>query len=43
MTNFDTIIKNGTLVNHAGIGTGDVGIKAGKIAAIGDLKTQTAA
>lgn len=40
---FDLIIKNGTLVNHNGIGLGDIGIINGKIAAIGDLKTQKAA
>ena len=39
---FDLIVKNGTLVNHNGIGLGDVGIKNGKITAIGDLKTQSA-
>lgn len=39
---YDLIIKNGTLVNHAGIGLGDIGVKNGKIAAIGDLKTQNA-
>ena len=40
---FDLIIKNGTLVNHAGIGGGDIGIIGGKIAAIGDLLAQSAA
>lgn len=40
---FDLIVKNGTLVNHNGIGLGDIGIKNGKISAIGDLKTQNAA
>ena len=39
---FDLIVKNGTLVNHNGIGLGDIGIKNGKITAIGDLKTQSA-
>ncbi len=34
---FDLILKNGTLVNHDGTGSGDVGITAGRIAAIGDL------
>lgn len=42
MNNFDTIIKNGTLVNHNGIGEGDIGIKNGRICAIGDLKTKSA-
>lgn len=39
---FDLIVKNGTLVNHNGIGLGDIGINNGKISAIGDLKTQSA-
>ncbi|MBN8643021.1 MAG: dihydroorotase [Flavobacteriales bacterium] len=39
---FDLIIKNGILVNHNGIGNGDIAISGGKIAAIGDLKTQSA-
>lgn len=39
---FDLIVKNGTLVNHNGIGLGDIGITNGKITAIGDLKTQSA-
>ncbi|MCG8441450.1 MAG: dihydroorotase, partial [Caulobacterales bacterium] len=34
---FDFIIKGGELVNHAGRGIADVGVRAGKIAAIGDL------
>ena len=34
---FDTIIKGGTVVNHDGAGTRDVGIRDGKIAAIGAL------
>ena len=40
--NFELIIKNGILVNQNGIGPGDVGIIDGKIAAIGDLKSQSA-
>ncbi len=36
---FDTIIKNGTLVNHNGIGEGDIAFKDGKIVGIGDFKT----
>ena len=39
---FDLIVKNGTLVNHNGIGFGDIGIKNGKITAIGDLKAKSA-
>lgn len=34
---FDVIYEGGTLVNHDGTGEGDVGIKDGKIAAIGSL------
>ncbi|ABD89853.1 dihydroorotase [Rhodopseudomonas palustris] len=34
---FDTILKSGTIVNQDGEGTGDIGITAGKIAALGDL------
>ncbi len=34
---FDLIIRGGTLVNQDGIGAGDVGVRDGKIAAIGDL------
>lgn len=34
---FDLILKGGTLVNHDGIGEGDVGIRQGRIAALGSL------
>jgi dihydroorotase len=34
---FDLIVRGGELVNHAGRGLTDVGIRDGKIAAIGDL------
>jgi dihydroorotase len=37
MATFDLIIRNGNLVNHDGDGVRDVGVKVGKIAAIGDL------
>ena len=37
MAHFDTIISGGTLVNHDGTGKGDVGIRGGRIAALGDL------
>ena len=36
--NFDLVIRNGILVNHDGEGRRDVGVVAGKIAAIGDLR-----
>ena len=42
MSVFDLIIRNGTLVSHAGKGAGDVGVRAGKIAAIGDLSQASA-
>jgi len=35
--NYDLIITGGTLVNHDGVGAGDVGVREGKIVAIGDL------
>jgi dihydroorotase len=34
---FDLVFKGGTLVNHDGIGPGDIGIRDGRIAALGDL------
>ena len=34
---FDVVIRGGTVVNHNGIGLADVGIRAGRFAAIGDL------
>ncbi len=34
---FDLIVRGGELVNHAGRGLGDVGVRGGKIAAVGDL------
>lgn len=39
---FDTILKGATIVNHDGIGQRDVGIRNGRIAAIGSLSTHTA-
>jgi len=41
--NYDLLIIGGTLVNHDGIGIGDVGVRDGKIVAIGDLKQASAA
>ena len=32
---FDRVLKNGTIVNHDGIGLGDLGIRDGRIAALG--------
>ena len=40
---FDTILKSGTVVNQDGEGVRDVGITAGRIAAIGGLNTDFAA
>jgi dihydroorotase len=34
---FDLIVSGGTVVNHAGRGVADVGVRSGRIAAIGDL------
>ena len=34
---FDTILRNGVVVNHDGVGPRDLGLLAGKIAWIGDL------
>jgi dihydroorotase len=40
---FDLVLKGGTLVNHDGIGPGDIGIRDGRIAALGDLGRADAA
>ena len=34
---FDLIVKGGEVINHAGRGIADIGIRGGRIAAIGDL------
>ncbi len=39
---FDLILKGGTVVNHDGVGQRDVGIRAGRIAAIGSLDAGSA-
>lgn len=41
--NYDVLIKGGTVVNHDGIGQRDIGIVAGRIAAIGRLDPAGAA
>jgi dihydroorotase len=41
--NYDSILAGGTLVNHDGIGARDVGVRAGRIAEIGDLGQASAA
>jgi len=40
---YDLILKGGTVVNHDGVGVRDVGARAGRIAAIGDLGAASAA
>ncbi|CAM3141848.1 dihydroorotase [Asticcacaulis taihuensis] len=40
--NFDLIIRNADIINHAGRGKGDIGITAGKFAAFGDLSQASA-
>ena len=37
MTTFDLVLRGGTIVSHAGAGAGDIGMRGGKIVAIGDL------
>ena len=39
---FDLIVHGGEVVNHAGRGMADVGVRAGKIVAIGDLSQASA-
>jgi len=42
-TVLDLIVRKGTVVNQNGIGEADIGVKDGKIVAIGDLDTRDAA
>jgi dihydroorotase len=39
---FDLIVRGGDLINHAGRGLADVGVRGGKIVAIGDLSQASA-
>src|SRR5665647_3948635 len=39
---YDLILKGGTVVNHDGEGVRDLGIRAGRFAAIGDLARASA-
>jgi dihydroorotase len=39
---FDLIVRGGEVVNHSGRGRADVGVRAGRIAAIGDLSQASA-
>ena len=41
-TTYDLILKGGTVVNHDGAGLRDVGVKGGRIAALGDLRAASA-
>ncbi|EGF90185.1 L-hydantoinase [Asticcacaulis biprosthecium C19] len=41
--NFDLIIRNADIINHAGRGKGDIGIKDGRFAEFGDLSQASAA
>lgn len=42
MTSFDLVLRGGIIVSHAGEGAGDIGVRGGLIAAIGDLKQASA-
>lgn len=39
---FDTVLRNGTVANHDGIGARDIGLRNGRIAEIGDLSHASA-
>jgi dihydroorotase len=39
---YDLIVRGGEVVNHAGRGPADVGVRGGKIAAVGDLSQVSA-
>src|SRR3954471_17478786 len=39
---FDLLLRGGTIVNHDGIGPGDLGVRDGRVAAIGDLAQASA-
>ena len=40
---FDMIVRGGEVVSHAGRGSADIGVRGGKIAAVGDLAQASAA
>lgn len=42
MAHYDTIFKNGTVANHDGTHRADIGVTAGRIAALGDLSAADA-
>src|SRR4051794_14354160 len=39
---FDLLLRQGTVVNHDGIGVRDIGVRMGRIAALGDLSNSDA-
>ena len=39
---FDLIVRGGEVINHAGRGVADIGVRGGKVAAIGDLAQSSA-
>jgi dihydroorotase len=39
---YDLIVRGGVIVNHSGSGDGDIGVRDGRIAAIGNLATAAA-
>ena len=39
---YDVLVKGGTVVNQDGVGVRDVGVRGGRIAAIGNLSAATA-
>lgn len=42
MAHYDTLFRNGTIANQDGISTADIGVRAGRIAALGCLNGDTA-
>ena len=42
MAHYETIFKNGTLVNQDGVHRADIGVSAGRVAALGDLGASSA-
>ncbi len=43
MAKYDLIVKGGVVVNHDGVGPADVGVRDGRVAALGDLGLDDAA
>lgn len=42
MATYDLILRGGAVVNHDGVGPADVGVRSGRIAAVGDLSLSDA-